>query len=75
MLANMHEYFNCSHYFYFLLSNLSNFLHVAFLLPVRIYLYRSRAGKGGLDPLGKSQVAIGLLQTSLLLPLVKYVDD
>ena len=29
----IHEYFNCCHYFYFLLSILSNFLNVAFVLP------------------------------------------
>ena len=36
MLANIHEYFNCCHKFYFHRSNLSKILHVAFLLPVSI---------------------------------------
>ena len=35
MLA-IHEYFNCGHQFYFLLSNSSKILHVAILLPVSI---------------------------------------
>ena len=37
MLANIHEYFNCCHYFYFFLRNLSKILHAAFLLPVSIF--------------------------------------
>ena len=36
MFANIHEYLNCCHLFYFLLSNLSKILHVTFLLPVSI---------------------------------------
>ena len=38
MLANIHEYVNCCHYFYFLLSNVEKILHVAFVLPVSIDL-------------------------------------
>ena len=38
MLANIHEFFNCCHSYYFLLSNLSKILHVAFLLLVSIRL-------------------------------------
>ena len=38
MLANIHEYFNCCHIFYFLQSNLSKILHVAFLLLVSIHV-------------------------------------
>ena len=37
MLANIHEYCNYCHKFYFLLSNLSNILHAAFLSPVSIF--------------------------------------
>ena len=36
MLANIHEYFDCCHQFYFLQSNLSKILQVEFLLPVSI---------------------------------------
>ena len=36
MLAYIHEYFNCCHLFYFLLSNISKILHAAFLWPVSI---------------------------------------
>ena len=36
MLADIHEYFNCCHQFYFLLSNFSKILHVGFLLLVSI---------------------------------------
>ena len=38
LLANIHEYFNCCHLFYYLLSNLSKIFHVAFLLPVSIFI-------------------------------------
>ena len=36
MLANIHEYLNCCHKFYFLLGHLLKILHIAFLLPVSI---------------------------------------
>ena len=32
MLADIHDYLNCFHLFYFLLSNLSKILHVEFLV-------------------------------------------
>ena len=35
-LANIHDFSSCCHYFYFLLSNLSKILQVAFLLTVSI---------------------------------------
>ena len=35
-VIGLHEYFNCCHECYFLLSNLSKILHFAFLLPVSI---------------------------------------
>ena len=41
MLANIHEYFNCCHYFYFLLDMYQKFCIVAFLLPISIDLNES----------------------------------
>ena len=40
MLANIHIYILTAVTIFFLLSNLSQILDVAFLLPISIYLYR-----------------------------------